>query len=140
MVKRIRTVVSGATATVAAGMLIMAGSTAPAQAAAQSVVFEPSTVTWYGNNCKAWINTEKQNGDWYAQGLVHSWNGGDCTMILMRYHNGAWSDASDPHSVKNGQTQTGWHYDGPGYKSAVCVIDWNIATNSNYNCGFAGAV
>ncbi|MGW2518090.1 hypothetical protein ACWC09_13930 [Streptomyces sp. NPDC001617] len=139
MVKRKRTVMSGATAMVAAGLLLTAGATAPAQAAAQSVVFEPSTVTWYGNNCKAWINTEKQSGDWYAQGLVHSWNGGDCTMKLMRYHNGEWTEITH-RDIINGQRQTGWHYDGPGYKSTVCVIDWSIAANADYNCNYAGAV
>ncbi|MFE3197942.1 hypothetical protein [Embleya sp. NPDC059237] len=128
-----------ASVAVAAGLLVMGGGT-PAQAAAQSVVYEPSTVTWYGKNCKAWINTQKTNGAWYAQGLVHSWNGGKCTMILQRKHDGVWSDASNPWSVTNGQTNTGWHWDDKGYKAAVCVIDWNIATNSNYHCGYAGAV
>ncbi|MEU1449240.1 MULTISPECIES: hypothetical protein [Streptomyces] len=127
------------TAAVVAGLLIMAGGT-PVEAAAQSVVFEPSTVTWSGSNCKAWINTEQINGAWYAQGVVHSWNGADCGMNLIRYHNGSWTQVSNEYEVVNGQTNTGWHWDDSGFKSAVCVIDWSRATNADYTCGYAGAV
>ncbi|MGW5250343.1 hypothetical protein ACWEQN_42590 [Streptomyces sp. NPDC004129] len=125
-------------AAVAASLLVLVGGV-PAEAAAQG--FEPSTVTWYGNDCKAWINTTKINGEWNAQGLVHSWNGGDCQMdLVVSYHNGPWKQVSNDYEVINGQKNTGWHKDGPRYKAAVCVIDWNIATNAIYNCGFDGAV
>ncbi|HKO85762.1 MAG TPA: hypothetical protein VJ140_14665, partial [Actinomycetota bacterium] len=96
--------------------------------------FEPSSVVTRGN-CKAWMNTKKIHGHWYAQGLVRSWNRTHCVMMLQRKHGGAWERITWYHWVKdNAQDHTGYYWDDRGYKARVCLqnLDWN---DSSWHCG-----
>jgi hypothetical protein len=145
---RKRIVLAVAAATVTGGLLAApaanattAGSPAAPGSAAQSATihpdgFEPGSVVVNGS-CKGWMNTRKQNGKWYAQGLVQSWNGNHCDMILERKHNGnpAWTVVSGMHSVVNGQDHTGWYYDDAGYKSHACIYNHN--GSQRWVCGGA---
>ncbi|MFF4490022.1 hypothetical protein ACFY0F_26605 [Streptomyces sp. NPDC001544] len=99
-----------------------------------SVVFEPTSVVTDAS-CKGWMNTEKQNGNWFAQGLVQSWNGQSCYMYLERLHNGSWTMVSSEHHVAGNADNTGWYWDDSGYKSRVCI--WNASGSQTWKCGGA---
>ncbi|MCO5971891.1 hypothetical protein [Actinoallomurus soli] len=94
--------------------------------------FEPASVVKRGT-CKGWINTKKIGGRWNAQGLVYS-SSTSCGMKLERSHNGGkYKLISNYYLVKNGgQVNTGWHYDGRGYKTRVCI---NLRRESSWHCG-----
>ncbi|MFF4803431.1 hypothetical protein ACFY1U_34400 [Streptomyces sp. NPDC001351] len=81
------------------------------------------------------MNTEKQNGNWFAQGLVQSWSGQGCYMYLERYHNGAWTMVSSEHYVVDKADNTGWYWDDSGYKSRVCI--YNESGSQTWKCGGA---
>ncbi|MGY0059400.1 hypothetical protein ACWY4P_23065 [Streptomyces sp. LZ34] len=96
--------------------------------------YEPDSVVTRGA-CKGWMNTKKTNGHWFAQGLVQSWSGTRCAMILERKHNGgAYKMISDQHIVKNRKDHTGYYWDHTGYKARVCIanLNWNDAS---WHCG-----
>ncbi|ATY16967.1 hypothetical protein CU254_40970 (plasmid) [Amycolatopsis sp. AA4] len=101
--------------------------------------YEPESVVTDAK-CKGWMNTEKQKYDrWYAQGLVQSWNGQVCHMILERRHDGdpAWTIVSGEHIVHGLGTadkdHTGWYYDDAGYQSRVCIF--NESGSNTWKCG-----
>ncbi|MFE0101983.1 hypothetical protein [Streptomyces sp. NPDC059009] len=124
-----------AMAAVTAG-LVAGIATAPAATAdVRPAGYEPSTVTYDTADCKAWINTAKRNGHWYAQGVVQA-GGSRCAVDLERYHNGRWTVLTTTTSGRYGQAKTAYYWDHRGYKARVCVsnIDWH-----NY-CVWGGAV
>lgn len=133
-----------ATAALAGGLALAAPAQAvttvrPAAAAsAQHGVhidgYEPDSVVTRGA-CKGWMNTKKTNGHWFAQGVVQSWSGTDCAMILQRKHNGgAYKMISGQHIVKDRKDSTGYYWDHTGYKSRVCIanLNWN---DTSWHCG-----
>ncbi|MDI2125043.1 hypothetical protein [Yinghuangia seranimata] len=129
---------------VAAGAFLLVGAASGAAVAAPADPsgtvhidgFEPTSVVTDGS-CKGWMNTEKQHGKWYAQGLVQSWRGQTCDMILERYHkgDGGWTIVSGRHTVTNTSDYTTWYYDDAGYKSRVCI--WNDSVSQTWKCGGA---
>ncbi|MCC2280777.1 hypothetical protein LKL35_36200 [Streptomyces sp. ET3-23] len=119
----------------AAVILGLGGLAGPASAtSAHPDGFEPTTVVYSDDgNCKAWINTHKDvTGTWYAQGLVHSWNGANCQIYLQQRYSGAWHNA-DAAAATNGQDQTGWYVDDTGYRCRVAVRNHN--NQEPYNAG-----
>lgn len=98
--------------------------------------FEPASVVTDAS-CKGWMNTEKQNGNWFAQGLVQSWSGQGCYMYLERKHNGTWTMVSSVHYVPGNAAadNTGWYWDDSGYESRVCI--YNDSGSQTWKCGGA---
>ncbi|MBB4787325.1 hypothetical protein [Streptomyces rapamycinicus] len=81
------------------------------------------------------MNAKKINGSWYAQGLIQSWNGAQCDMVLERSHNGsAYNIISGQHVVTNGADHTGYYWDHTGYKSRVCIANAS-AGDTTWHCG-----
>ncbi|MGW7692833.1 hypothetical protein ACWGMA_28890 [Streptomyces asiaticus] len=134
------TALAGGLALAAPAHAVSTGRPAAAASAQHGVHidgYEPDSVVTRGA-CKGWMNTKKTDGHWFAQGLVQSWNGTRCAMILEREHNGgAYNMISDQHIVPDNGTDkdsTGYYWDHTGYKSRVCIanLSWGDAS---WHCG-----
>ncbi|GAA2255319.1 hypothetical protein GCM10010402_08250 [Actinomadura luteofluorescens] len=86
--------------------------------------------------CTAWVYTRKSGGRWYAKGVVRSYGklAPHCWMTLDRRHgNGPYKTLETLQAVRETWT-THYYYDGPGYKTRVCVENTDVA-GMPWRCG-----
>ncbi|MET8638038.1 hypothetical protein ACWEQ2_31820 [Streptomyces sp. NPDC004096] len=108
----------------AAAVTLSLGSS-PASASAASGTYLPgSSLVSPNGQCKIWENYTGSGSTYKVQGLVVTW-GDDCQMGVYRSENGgSFELVSYLYEVwGEGQSNTGFHADPPGYKIHTCLYD-----------------